>query len=137
MGGVGGLVGQTFIGGITISNSYFAGTATSANAAAGFVARETGMPNSRKTSYFLNSYSSGSLQGAANGGLLPIVMHNAPGYLLYVESNCYWDIERSGAPQSSIGTGRTSAQMAAQANYSGWDFLNTWKMPAGNYPELQ
>ena len=56
-------------------------------------------------------------------------------------SNCYWDITRSTQSSSRYGTGRTTAQMKVQSNFTSWDFTNTWKMSSAitydGYPTLE
>ena len=52
----------------------------------------------------------------------------------------YWDGQVSNVTTSAFGNERTTAQMKTQANYVGWDFVNTWAIdPAINdgYPYLK
>jgi len=53
-------------------------------------------------------------------------------------SNNFWDTETSGQTSSAAGTGKTTAQMMAQATFSGWDFGSTWDIVEGEtYPYHQ
>jgi DNA-binding beta-propeller fold protein YncE len=69
----------------------------------------------------------------------PVVQYDLPnisgasgGFVGYLTSapitNSYWDIETSGYATSYGGTGLTTAQMKSSANFSGWDFVDTWGM---------
>ncbi len=78
-----------------------------------------------------NSYSTGRVSRATfSGGL---VGHSED----VRDSNSYWDIDTSGFAVSAAGIGKTAAQMQQQAAYVGWDFVNTWVMPADGYPILR
>ncbi|MBN8555614.1 MAG: hypothetical protein J0L93_09230 [Deltaproteobacteria bacterium] len=136
-GSAAGIVGNAFNGGVTISNSYFAGTVDSRSVSAGFIATATGLAKDRRPSSFINSYSSGVLRGNVLGGLLPTALHNYNGNGMFNDSNCYWDIETSGTTSSTIGVGLPTSQMIAQASYQNWDFVMTWMMLAGKNPQLR
>jgi len=46
----------------------------------------------------------------------------------------YWD-KTLGLSVSAGGTGKTTADMMMQENYTGWDFENTWTIQEGKvYP---
>ena len=53
-------------------------------------------------------------------------------------NNSFWDTETSGLLGSWGGTGKTTAEMQTQSTFilAGWNFVNTWVMPANNYPQL-
>jgi YVTN family beta-propeller protein len=79
-----------------------------------------------------NSYSTGSVTcGAVDvGGLV--------GWNSSTITNSYWDKEKSGRSNCFVGsgggtcTGQTTPEMMTQANFSGWDFADTWWMSEGN-----
>jgi Zn-dependent metalloprotease len=52
-----------------------------------------------------------------------------------VDPNCFWDKQTSGRVSSAGGTGKTTAEMKTQSTFTGWDFVNTWKIQnAITYP---
>jgi hypothetical protein len=59
-------------------------------------------------------------------------------------TNCFWDTETSGMPNSNGGTGKTTAQMQTESTFTsaGWDFSDgdgnpaIWRMPINDYPHL-
>jgi hypothetical protein len=53
-------------------------------------------------------------------------------------TDSFWDTVTSGQTSSAGGTGKTTAQMQTPLTFTsaGWDFVNTWWMPDGNYPRL-
>ncbi len=53
-------------------------------------------------------------------------------------TGCFWDIETSGQTSSDGGQSRTTAQMKTLSTFTdyGWDFVDTWWMPSGDYPRL-
>jgi hypothetical protein len=58
--------------------------------------------------------------------------------------NIYWDSTRLSQTSSDAANvadmtsveGRSTADLQNQATYVGWDFTNTWKISAGEYPKL-
>ncbi|MCK4979851.1 MAG: hypothetical protein KAS62_05610, partial [Candidatus Delongbacteria bacterium] len=101
---VGGLVGDNFG---HIANSYSSANVTGNN----YVAGLTGYSNGS----YENCYSTGYVDGVQNvGGLtgLPPIS----------SVSCYWDIETSGQPTSTSGSGKTSAEMKQMFTYENWDF---------------
>ncbi len=54
-------------------------------------------------------------------------------------SDCFWDTESTGQAQDYAGaTGKTTAQMMAQATFTNWDFDTVWKITEGStYPTHQ
>lgn len=78
-----------------------------------------------------NAYATGSVSGSSNVG-------GFAGYNNGTISNSYWDTITSGRSTGIGGgtitgaTGLTTAQMMDSANFSGWDFTNTWWMSYGN-----
>jgi len=70
----------------------------------------------------INSYATGSVQGGASAGGL-IGSGAASGV-----TSSYWDTQKSGqAASAGGGTGKTSAELAQQATYTGWDFTSVWR----------
>jgi len=123
--GFGGLVGLQ-LGGI-ISNSYSSVNVTiqtgDAGGLVGFQWGERGI--------ITNSYSTGSVSGQSRlGGLV--------GGSGNIVSNSYWDTETSGQATSAGGTGKTTAEMKAQATYTDWNFTDIWQIVEGvSYPTLR
>jgi filamentous hemagglutinin family protein len=118
---VGGLVGYN-LGGIT--NSYSTGAVSGYSLVGGLVGfTADSITNSYSTGAVSGDLSVGGLVGVWGGGAI---------------TNSYWNIETSGQPTSSGGTGKTTAQMKQQATFAGWDFVNTWGIVEGSsYPYLQ
>jgi filamentous hemagglutinin family protein len=121
-GSVGGLAG--FSSG-TIENSYAIGNAASAGLnAGGLVGRNDGtISYSYASGVPTGTQYIGGLVGANNGTI----------------SSSYWNTTTSGrATSSGAATGLTTAQMMAEASFSGWDFASTWAIMEGSsYPYLQ
>ncbi|MEM2878672.1 MAG: GLUG motif-containing protein, partial [Candidatus Hadarchaeales archaeon] len=121
---VGGLVGRNDEG--TIQNCYATGYVEGHEDVGGLV----GFDYSGSVS---NCYSNGYVDGSTSvGGLLGY--NNSAIY-----SNSFWDTETSGQPTSAAGTGKTTAQMKQQSTYTGWDFVDIWRIETGRnygYPFL-
>ncbi len=78
---------------------------------------------------YTNCFSTGFvISGGTSGGFLYDVS-SATGV------NCFWDTQTSGQGTSSIGTGKTTAEMQTESTFTGWDFTTVWVMDG--YPELQ
>jgi hypothetical protein len=156
---VGGLVGYNQ-GGLNVSNSFVNGSVTGKSAIGGLVGFNA---NSAVTNSYAdggvisgnnnigglvgnnmgsisNSYATNSVTGTTKvGGLVgDNVLAGMGGALPGTVSNSYWDTIKSGQATSVGGTGLTTVQMKQQANYSGWDFANTWQIKLGVFdPTLQ
>ena len=132
---LGGLVGGN---GGTISNSYATGSVSGANYVGGLVGYNGGT--------IVRSYAAGDVtsSGTHVGGLVGGPPNSTNG-----TGDSFWDVTTSGQATSAGGTGMTTAQMQAQANFTsatsangnanpGWDFANTWVMYDGHtYPLLR
>ncbi|WP_184802637.1 ZmpA/ZmpB/ZmpC family metallo-endopeptidase-related protein, partial [Nitrospirillum iridis] len=131
-----GVSGQALAGGLAgistnISNSYSTATVTETGGSGGGD-HIGGLVGQSSTGTISNSYASGAVSapGTTVGGLI--------GYNVNATvNNSYWDKQTTGL-SSGVGsgsatgiTGRTTAEMAVQSNFSGWDFSNTWYLPAG------
>ncbi|TWB59379.1 filamentous hemagglutinin family protein [Nitrospirillum viridazoti] len=127
--------GQALVGGLTaistnISNSY--STATIRETGGGVNDYIGGLAGLGAAGTISNSYASGAISapGTTVGGLMGL--NDSATF-----SNSYWDTQTTGqsggvGSGSTTGTtGRTTAQMSVQSNFSGWDFSNTWYLPAG------
>ncbi|MHB8107799.1 MAG: GLUG motif-containing protein, partial [Candidatus Cryosericum sp.] len=121
---VGGLAGRNHN---TIDKSY--STVAVSDSDGSYVGGLVGDNDSGTISY---SYSAGWVSGANYvGGLVG----NSSGGTI---TNSYWDKTTSGQTTSAWGTGLTTAQMISAANFSGWDFTNTWTINEGSsYPYLR
>jgi uncharacterized repeat protein (TIGR01451 family) len=116
---VGGLVGDNYG---TISDCYATG-AVRGSPVGGLVARNGGA--------ITNCYATGQVTGYGNrGGLVAIGDGTA------VAS--FWDTQTSGQTTSAGGEAKTTAEMKTQATFAdaGWDLVETWRMPEGDYPRL-
>jgi len=129
---LGGLVGATFDGG-TIHDSYATGNVQGYSGAkhlGGLVGRtDAGLTIS-------NTYAAGQVSGygvSLIGGLVGKHDNAAA-----TASNNFWDTSASGQSASAVGAGKTTAEMQAQATYTGWDFDQQWSIAEGTgYPVLR
>ncbi|WP_145751707.1 MBG domain-containing protein [Nitrospirillum amazonense] len=134
--GGGGVGGQALAGGLVgistnISNSY--STATVRETGGGSSDYIGGLVGLGANGTITNSYASGAVSapGTMVGGLMGLNDGTA------TFSNSYWDTQTTGQSGGVGGgpatgtTGQTTAQMSVQSNFSGWDFSNTWYLPAG------
>jgi len=148
--------GSSYVGALvgdnngTITSCYATGTVTGTTSVGGLVGSNTGTITTcyataavSGTSYvgglvgvnfttITYCYSAGAVSGTSSvGGLVGV---NYSGQVNY----CFWDTQTSGQTTSAGGTGKTTAQMKTQDTFMvvGWDFYNTWWMPAGGYPRL-
>lgn len=157
-GAVGGLVGvnQSFI-----NTSYATGAVGNAGYATGGL-----VGDNEETGNISNSYATGEVFGANNGGLAGnnagglagnndgsiensyaigrVTSTTSGGGLVdnYSEfgpaTNSYWNTQTSNQATSAGGTGKTTAQMQQQSTYAGWDFDNVWRINEGSsYPMLR
>jgi hypothetical protein len=122
---VGGLVGDNFG---TVRNGTASGAANGSSQVGGLVGDNTGgtVRDTFATGTVAGSEDVGGLVGFRNGGTI---------------TGSYWDVNTTGQPTSSGGTGLTTAQMtgeAARENMSALDFEGTWVVggPDG-YPQLR
>ncbi|MDD2864800.1 MAG: filamentous hemagglutinin N-terminal domain-containing protein, partial [Methylococcales bacterium] len=143
----GGLVGTSSVG--DVSNSYSTANVSGRNSVGGLLGYQWG----NFTHGISNSYSTGSVSGTQwVGGLLGsnhqgivsssystglVVGSSYVGGLIgdnnNVVINSFWDTTTSGQLTSAgTATGLTTAQMMAQANFTGFDFTNTWWMSDTN-----
>jgi len=111
----GGFIGR-MSGNSFVDNCYATGSASVAyKRAGGFVGGHWGT--------LTNCYSTGTATGPAEvGGFC--------GYGTASTTSCYWDTQTSGLASSTVGTGKTTAQMKQQATFTGWDFVTApiWKI---------
>jgi len=157
---VGGLVGDNIYG--TISNSYSTGAVNGTNYVGGLLG--SSFSGSIDTSYSTgavsgnsnvgglvgynnggsigNSYSAGAVTG--DGSVGGLVGYNYNGTV----SNSYWNITTAGVangigydqtasgPSNTGATGLTTNQMMQSANFTGFDFTNTWRIYEGHTTPL-
>ena len=159
---VGGLVGYMPIGG-AISASYASGNVTAAGFDDGGL---VGYMSTNSVSYpsITNSYATGTVAGTASvGGLVGALVNGSitnsysagavtgtvsPGGLVGASAsgttiaNSFWNVTTSGLSTSSGGTGMTTAQMQALADFTSataangnvnpnWDFTSVWRIYDG------
>jgi filamentous hemagglutinin family protein len=121
---VGGLVGWSYNGAL-VENSYATGSVSGINSVGGLIGS-----NDSADSIVRTSYSTGVVVGTIQGGFA--------GKNLGTITNSYWNTTTSGLATSAGGTGLTTAQMKAQANFSDWNFSTVWDIIEGtSYPYLQ
>lgn len=125
----GSITGAGFAGGVigrcrggTITNCYSSCSVTSSdNYVGGFCGLNDGT--------ITNCHSTGSVTGSYDGGFCG---HNDD-----TITNCFWDTQTSGQATSSGGTGKTTAQMKAEATFTNWNFDTIWTINEGqDYPKL-
>jgi hypothetical protein len=117
---LGGLAGVSYSAG-TIANCYSmdavtaSGTSSSTRGPGGFVGRNF------DESTITNCYSTGTVSGTGGcvGGFVGV---NTDADI----TDCFYDSETSGMNDTDRGTPKTTAEMKAQATYSGWDFDTVW-----------
>ncbi len=125
----GGLVGHNCDHGAVITDCYSTGRVSGAYYVGGLVGyNHEGEIN--------NSYSIGNVLGTGwfIGGL--IGFHNPDGFV----GDSFWDIETSGQPTSSRGTGKKTEEMKTMSTFtaSGWDFVEVWGIGENQtYPFLR
>ena len=123
---VGGAIGRHDKG--IVENLYALGqvNASSASHVGGLVGLLT------NNSILRNSYAAGGVagNGATIGGLIG-ANNETEGANSITAS--YWDTDASGQATSDGGSGRTTAQMQTQSNYSGWNFAGTWNILENEY----
>jgi hypothetical protein len=149
---VGGLVGFIFYG--TIEASYATGAVSGSGCVGGLV----GKNNYGEVAFCYSTGAVGSDMHENVGGLVGFsygevwipdiycdyygecydyggfITAEAPGLI----EHSFWDIQTSSLGESCGGEGRPTAQMKTKANFSGWDFVNTWAICEGtNYPRLK
>lgn len=122
---IGGLVGYNDG---TINNSFSLADVTGDDSVGGLI----GILDVFVTGEVFNSYSAGSVTGNTNvGGLVGANNTDCS------NSNSFWDTETSGQGSSACGTGKTTAQMKAEATFTSWDFTTIWNINEGvTYPYL-
>ena len=121
---VGGLVGRNQPGS-AISGSYATATVSGNTQVGGLVG------DNYNYSTISNSYAIGAVsEGTQVGGLV--------GKNSGTITASYWNTETSGQTSSAGGTGLTTTQMKAAANFSDWDLMDTWRIYEGyTYPLLK
>jgi len=78
-----------------------------------------------------NCYSAGKVEGSSNlGGL---VGRNNGGFV----STSYYDKDVSGRSDTGKGFPRTTIKMQTISTYAGWNFMSTWSIQPGQYPDLR
>ncbi|WP_310449086.1 filamentous hemagglutinin N-terminal domain-containing protein [Sulfuritalea sp.] len=125
-GGIGGLAGSSQG---PITNSYATGAVTGGNDVGGLVGFTMGAIGS--------SYSTGAVAGGNNlGGLVGFLFEPGPPLL----TDTFWDTTTSTQGLSSTGTGTSTglatADMKVQANFTNWDFTDTWVIRENNSTPL-
>ncbi|NBC66637.1 MAG: T9SS type A sorting domain-containing protein [Bacteroidetes bacterium] len=126
----GNVVGGSRVGGLVGSN----GSLIEACFSIGFVdgGSQVGGLLGNNSGPVYSSYSSGRVSGLYSniGGIV--------GYNTGTVNNSYWSTETSEQGSSGGGSGLTTAQMTQQANFTGFDFTNTWQIYEGySFPFLK
>ncbi len=122
----GGFVGENFN---FIDDSFARGAVSGTDLIGGFAGRNSAVFNGVIT----NCYSSGPVSGTSNvGGFC--------GQNWDIITSCFWDTTTSTRGTSSGGVGHITANMQAEATFTGagWDFTSIWDINEGNsYPFLR
>lgn len=127
-GGIGGLAGSSQA---PITDSYATGAVTGTSDVGGLVGFTMGAIGA--------SYSTGAVTGTNNaGGMVGFLFEIGPPLL----ADTFWDTTTSGQGASAAGafasTGLATADMKVQANFTNWDFTDTWVIRENNsYPLLR
>lgn len=132
--GSGGLVGQLGSASTTaaIINSYFTGTIDSSSVIGGLAAYLGGNGQSIRKSYSLAYI---TVPATKVGG--PI-LGSAESYAYTFEENFYSSALSCTLCTNSLGIAKTNPELKMSATYSGWDFINIWKIVEGvSYPTLR
>jgi len=118
-GTAGGIAGYVNFGS-QINNSYATGNVNGINNSyvGGLIGQNNGIVDS--------VFSSGLVSGTS-----PLYIGGLIGFGFGPVSNGFWDTTSSGQASSYRGTGMTTVNMMAQANFTGWDFTNNWFMVDG------
>jgi len=135
---IGSVSGGSYVGGLvgrndgTISNSYAIGSISGSRYVGGLVGLNL-VGSNYSSGTISNSYATGKVTGSDGvGGLV------GSNYSSGTISSSYYDRQTSGQTDTDKGIGKTTAEMKTQSTYVGWDFENTWVMPArNNYPILK
>ncbi|MFC1765835.1 GLUG motif-containing protein [Planctomycetota bacterium] len=128
---VGGLVGRNF-GGSTIEDCFASAHVVGWTAVGGLVGRNA---NTIRNTYSSSHVPGGSCESTANIGCLV-------GLCKTRVINSFWDRGlcpcSSELPESCGAEGKTSSEMRDIRTFlaAGWDFSDTWYMPADGYPQL-
>ncbi|MFH1869181.1 MAG: filamentous hemagglutinin N-terminal domain-containing protein [Pseudomonadota bacterium] len=129
-GGIGGLAGSSQS---PITNSYATGAVTGTSDVGGLVGFTMGAIGA--------SYSTGAVTGTNNaGGMVGFLFE--PPFAPPLLADTFWDTTTSGQGASAAGaaasTGLVTADMKVQANFTSWDFTDTWVIRENNsYPLLR
>jgi hypothetical protein len=140
---VGGLTGA--FSGQAIADCYATGSVTGGTSTwplAGLVGSASPMRGTITNCYAVGKLSSKNVQQDPGGLIGEIPMPE-----MIAVTNCFWDIEATGASTSPAGKGLTTAQMQNVQTYqaAGWDFASDrtdgtadiWQLsPGGGYPQL-
>lgn len=130
----GGLVGDTYHDTIT--------SCTATGAVNGTGSHVGGLVGRNYRCKVIHSFSTGKPTGTSSVGGLCGSKYTGTGYQ---DTGNFWDIESSGITNSSMGTGKTTAQMKTLSTFlsAGWDFSSAdgdaadWCMSMDNYPQLR
>jgi len=151
----GGLTGALGEAADNIVNSYNTGNVSGTDQVGGLVGQVGwvmwyglyGFNVANATSSITNSFNTGRVTGTTNvGGLVGLIQpsfsstikghssNHDEGKTVFISTSitgCYWDKTTAGISTSPAGTALTTAQMEVAANFSGWDFTNTWRIYEG------
>lgn len=132
---IGGLVGlaDDVYGPNLISNSYATGDVIGYEQVGGLFGA------ARQGTKVINSYATGKVIGDDyTGGIVGVAKET-------IFENCYWDEDTTGhinlsgylSSGNGMNSGKTTSEMKIKTTYDKWDFLNTWKIKDGHYPQLK
>ena len=118
---------------VTVRDCYVEGTVASGGDKAGGLIGHTG---TNASSIYENTYADVTITGGGTdtGGWAG-TFDATPTYIEnYSNTTKTAAVVGTGAPAGTEVSGLTTAQLAAEANYTGWDFVSTWEIDEGVSP---
>lgn len=136
---VGGLVGYFYAGETTtsISNCYATGSILGNTSVGGLVGLFSSLNGGISRGKITNCYSIGAVKGTGTNPSIGGLIGILENNLTVISS--YWDMDASAVSTSAGGTGKTTAEMKSQTTFVGWDFSSIWTISAtknSGYPYL-
>lgn len=128
-----GILAGTALGAVTIRDSYVEGTVDSGGDLAGGLIGDTGTDAG---STFDNTYADVTVTGGGTdtGGWTG-TFSGTPTYVEnYGNTDKTASVVGTGSPGATEVSGLTTAQLNAEANFTGWDFVDAWEIDEGVSP---
>lgn len=134
----GAVSGNFYVGGLAGDNGSSSSIITSCYATGGVMATGSyvgGLIGRNSAGRVICCYSTGKPTGISSvGGLCGNKITGGS----YEDTSNFWDKDASEINTSTMGTGKTTAEMKLFSTFTDWDFTNIWAICEGtNYPRLQ